>query len=502
MKRFFPYYRYLLPHKWAFFGAVVCAILYGASTGLGFPLVMKYNLPIIFGGEANDDLPFMTRLFGEQPDPDTVLLVTVLLLPLVILIRSLSGFFNAYLIAHCGVKVLEGVRTELFAKLQRLTVGYFQTRNRGDLVSRMLADCNLVKTCIVEVSNNLIREPITFLFAVGSVVYFSIESKQYMFILFCLIVIPLCILPIRFIGKMLKKKALLMQAQAGEMTECLTENLGAVREIRAFGLEDSQMSRFRKAVNHFLRLQMKVVKYDKSLGPVIELVTGLVITAAVYVAARNRVGLEAEIVLPLFLALHFSYVPIKKLGAISNQIKKGLASLDRIEEVLEEPVSVMEPVNPTPLPEPVRGSLRFEQVTFQYGEEPVLTDLSCELEAGKCYALVGPSGAGKSTFIQLVMRFYDPVKGSISLDGIDLRDVGLKELRHQMALVPQDPVLFNDTILENIRLGDLEASPQAIEAAARQANAHDFILETEEGYDTEVGDKGTRLSGGQKQRIA
>ncbi len=502
MRRFFPYYRYLLRYKWAFAAALFFAALYGISSGLGFPYVLKETFPIIFGNEPDPDSPTLRFLFGENPDPGKALLFTVLLLPATILLRSISGFLNVYLTAWCGVRVLEDLRMEVFDKLQRLQVAYFQTRTRGDLVSRLLNDCNLVKDTIVEVSNSLFKEPLTFLSALTALIVLSLQHKQNMFILFCLAAVPLCILPIRYFGRKLAVKARQLQRQAGTVTERATENLGAIREIRAFSLEEREKRRFRRTVRDFLKYQLKVVKYEKALGPSIELVTGLVITLALFYAARTRLDLEVKYVVALFLALHMSYTPIKHLGSIHNKIRRGTAALDRVEEILREPILVGDPPDPQPLPEPVLGHLRFDHVDFDYGEGQILHDVDCALEAGKAYALVGRSGAGKSTFASLVLRFYDPTRGRILLDGIDLRSLALSGLRAQIALVPQDPVLFNESILENIRLSRPTATRQEIEKAAQHAHAAEFIAHMEHGYDTIVGDRGTRLSGGQKQRVA
>ena len=562
LRRFFSYYPLLAKYKVAFFGAVFFAILYGAASGLGFPLVIKQNIPIIFGQnntaqleefrqvlqviEASPNAAHYEALIAEGVNPNKarrdeilerlqttlsvnedvaksmleqkfsslvprvddrrqVLIKTVLLLPLAILVRSIAGFLNVYLIAYCGVKVLEQVRAKLFAKVQELHIGYFQQTNKGDLISRLMVDCNLVKRCIVDVSNSLVKEPFTFLFAVSALVYLSVLHKQNLFLLCCLAAVPICILPIRAVGKRLQRRAAQMQQQAGDVTEVASENLSAIREVRAFSLEDSEKSKFASSVSKFLSYQLKVVKYDKSLSPIIEFITGMVITLAIYFAARQQLDLRVEEVVALFVALHMCYEPIKRIGAINNQLKKGVASLDRIEEVLKARIEVTEKPHAQPIAKPVRGHVSFENVHFHYQsdfDKPVLHSVTTALESGKTYALIGKSGAGKSTFINLVMRFYDPVSGRILLDGQDLCDLKLTDLRNQIALVPQDPILFNDTILENIRLSRPEATNAEIEEAARQANAYEFIAATDHGFETVVGDRGTRLSGGEKQRVA
>ena len=546
LKRFFSYYRLLAPYKRAFCGGILCAVLYGAASGLGLPWVVKENIPVIFANEtpvnaelgqramaiAAEDPPLergalLERLESElglepkdaailldqkisdfqprQGDAKAILLRTILLLPLAVLVRALAGFLNAYFMAYCGVKVLEEVRGRVFSKLQDLHVGYFQKTKRGDLISRLMVDCNLVKHCIVEVSNSLIKEPFTFAFAFSFLVYLSIINRENLFLLFALAAVPVCVFPIRYVGKQLTRRAKQLQQKAGMVTEVASENLGAIREVRAFSLEDAERKKFGRVVARFLRSQLKVVKYDKSLSPLIELLTGLGLTLAIFLAARSQLNLRVEEVTALFVALHMCYEPIKKMGSINNQLRKGIASLDRIEEILHTPIAVEERTDALSLEAPAQGRIRFENVKFRYesdNNEPVLDDVNCLLEPGKAYALVGPSGAGKSTFINLVMRFYDPTKGRILLDGHDLRDLRLRDLRDQIGLVPQDPVLFNDTVMENIRLSHPQASREEILQAAEKAHVRQFIESEPDGFDTVVGDRGTRLSGGQKQRIA
>ena len=505
MKRLLPYYRLLLPHRWAFLGSVFCALLYGAASGAGLPYVLRYVFPLLFDGESASEEAknsVLTSFLGANPDPDKVLLFTIVLLPVTLVVRSVCGFLNTYLIAYCGVKVLESIRHNLFSKIQNLHLGYFRHHKSGDLLSRLMVDCNMLKNAIVNASNSLLREPFTFLFATATLVFLCYLNSQNLFILLCLAAVPLCVVPVRMIGKRLEARAMRLQKQTGTLTEVASENLNAAREIRAFNLENSEKHKFDETVRRFLGYQMKVVKYDKALGPLIELTTGLVITAAIYYAAKARLDLKAGEVAALFLALHTCYEPIKKLGNVNNLIRKGLASLDRIEEVLHAPVEADDPPTPVPLPNPLQGEIVFSGVDFDYGDGPVLHDIRCTLKSGTTYALIGPSGAGKSTFIQLVLRFYDPVSGTITLDGLDLRNVTRHDLRSHIALVPQDPVLFNASLFDNIKLSRPEASREKVFDAARRAYAHEFIEAFEQGYDTIAGDRGTRLSGGQKQRIA
>src|SRR5690606_17180315 len=269
---------------------------------------------------------------------------------------------------------------------------------------------------------------------------------------------------------------------------------------RAFGLERFEVERFRHQSRSMLRAQMKVAKYSLALAPVIEILSSIGIAITFVYAYRIRLPLDSF--LAIVAALVVSYDPVKKLGALSNEIRRGEASLQRLEEVLNEPVAIADPEHPVSV-ERLKGSLTFDKVTFGYvPEEPALHDVSVEIPAATICALVGPSGAGKSTFASLVPRFYDVDSGAVRIDGIDVRDMRLADLRRNIAIVSQDPILFNDTIYNNLLFGRADATREEVEDAAKAAFAHDFILSLPDGYDTMAGERGTQLSGGQKQRIA
>lgn len=245
---------------------------------------------------------------------------------------------------------------------------------------------------------------------------------------------------------------------------------------------------------------MKVAKYSLALAPVIEILSAIGIAITFVYAYRIRLPLESF--LAIVAALVVCYDPVKKLGALSNEVRRGEASLQRLEEVLNEPVTIQDPDKPVPV-DRLKGSITFDDVTFGYSEdEPVLRDVSIEIPAATVCALVGPSGSGKSTFASLVPRFYDVQAGAVRVDGIDVRDVRLADLRRNIAIVSQDPILFNDTIYNNLLFGRPDATREEVEQAAKAAFAHDFIVALPNGYDTLAGERGTQLSGGQKQRIA
>lgn len=315
-----------------------------------------------------------------------------------------------------------------------------------------------------------------------------------------LLLVPATVLPVQIIGKRIRKRSKAALNKAGELSGVLTESLQSPREIRAYNLQERECSRFRGFVRSYLKLQLKVVKYDKLLTPLIEILAACTVSFAVYRAACA--GLDQDTVIALVGALYFAYDPIKKIGKVNNRIKEGMAALTRLEEIINAPIKVADPAEPKLLGK-VRGEVAFGNVNFAYDpEEPVLKNISFSVKPGETVALVGPSGAGKSTVVNLLPRFYDVIDGEIRVDGLDVRDVSQHELRQNIAVVSQEPILFSDSIYNNLLLGKPDATREEVENALRRAAAYDFVMSLENGWDTAVGERGGRLSGGQRQRIA
>lgn len=487
MRRFVPYFKFLKPVLRPLIAAILCGLVYGAANGAGLPLMAKNVFPKIFGADA--------------PPLDTWELVAVALwLPGVFTIRGVAGYFNSYLIQYSGVRILEALRLEYFTKLQLLPLSFFSRKSSGDLIARGLGDTNQLQNTLVVISNEIIKQPATLIGALGYLAYMAFTENGVILVLLTLAIIPMCVFPIRYVGRKMVEKARLLQGQAGSITDRFTENLSATREVRAFGLEEMEVNRFRALSRSMLRAQMKVVKYAQALAPAIEIISSVGMSITFVYAYRIRIPLESF--LAIIAALVVCYDPIKKLGALSNEIRRGEVSLERLEEVLNEPLGISDPENPVAV-DRLRGDVAFSDVTFSYkAGEPVLRDVSIRIPTGTVCALVGPSGAGKSTFASLVPRFHDVDSGRVSVDGIDVRDMRLADLRRNIAIVSQDPVLFNDTIYNNLLYGRLDATREEVERAARDAFAHDFILSLPNGYETLAGERGSSLSGGQKQRIA
>lgn len=489
-RRFRPYYRYLKPVGGKFIIALICGAIAGSMTGGGLPYIIDKVFAPFFLAEGADRLP-------------TAQLIPILaLIPLVIGIRCLAMFLNGYLSTYCGTRVLEGLRSDFFSKLQRLPLAFFQREKTGDLLARGVSDTQQIQQTLVGSANDLIVQPVTLVTAVAMIIRMAIVVPGAGSILFALAIIPLCVLPIRAVGKKLYSRAQQAFAAGGDVSERLRENLSATREVRAFSLEKAESRRFSEAIRRLFSLQMKVAKYTFMLSPLIEFITVFGIAGALLAAYVAHTPWNT--VLSMLAALYFSYEPLKKLGRVQGELTRGAAALDRIEAVMHEPETITDPVHPVSIVR-LQGEIVFRNVTFAYTSEakiPALKGISAHIPVGTTCALVGPSGAGKTTFANLVPRFYDVDSGNVLIDGHNVRDLALADLRRNIAVVSQDPVLFNDTVGNNILLARPESSPAEVESAARAAFAHDFISSFTDGYNTIVGERGARLSGGQKQRIA
>jgi len=518
------------------FCGILCGVISGAVGGLGLPLVVNYVIPRVLVADpvptqATIQSPlksnFVNRIIDKflpstadtQASTTTQVAVSAqataptrpkltalqvwmiaLWLPIIFLVRGGAGYLGTYLIQHAGVKILEGVRLEYFRKLQVLPLSFFHRFSTGDLITRGLNDTNQLQTTLTVISNDLIVQPATLVGTIIALGFLAYREQGVWLMFVCLMTVPLSIFPIRYVGKKLVKRAILLQAQAGSITDRFTENLAGIKEVRAFGLEKYEVDRFARLSGGLVSAQMKVVKYAQALGPSIEILSAVGISIT-FVYAYNA-GVHSGSFLGIITALFLSYNPIKRLGAVSNELKRGSASLERLEQVLHEPVKISDPENPVPVNR-LKGDVTFKSAGFFYKDgEHVLKNISVTIPSGTFCALVGPSGAGKTTFANLVPRFYDVTEGSLLIDGIDVRAMRFSDLRRNIALVSQDPVLFNDTIYANLLLGRPDATREEVIDAARKANADSFISAFPQGYDTLAGERGSLLSGGQKQRIA
>lgn len=472
------------PLRWHIVAAIICGLISGAFSGAGIPVLVMKVFPVIF----------------KDHQLTEGMLILYCLLPAVVMVgRGAFGFSSNYLLAYAGQRFLESIRIAFFSKMQRLPMAFFQKNPPGHLISRAMQDTTLLQNSITIVTRDIVLQPATLLGAIGFLGYLTLKHQQVMFLLIFVLAIPLCIIPIRKVGKKMKEKSNQMQMQAAVITETLSQNLGAVQDIRAYNLQEHELSEFRKISNVFRRFFMKTVKYNTILSPIIEIVAAVGVGAGLYYTYHARI--DDGIFIALLIAMYMCYQPIKAIGQINNRYNEGMTALLRIDYVMNQPEVITDPENPEDIGT-CGGPIEYRSVNFAYDEELALRNVNVSLEAGKTYALVGPSGSGKTSFVNLLLRFYDPINGAVALGGHDLKKILQYDLRENMAFVGQSPNLFNKTLLENIRVGRPEASEAEVIEAAKKANAHDFISRMEEGYNTMIGPSGTGLSGGQRQRIA
>ncbi|MBB5352649.1 subfamily B ATP-binding cassette protein MsbA [Haloferula luteola] len=538
MNRYAPYFALLKGARGRFLAGLAAGIVYALASGAGMPLMIKTVFPIIFRSdkiESVESAPeppkpkgefrqwldslvpdgvkktasfindheavreYFDQRWGEEKGRSILLMSACAIIPLVAAVRGISNFLNVYWVASAGVEVLVKLQGMVFAKIQRLPLAFFSGKKTGDLTNRVMGDASMLQSIVTTAANDLLKQPFTLIAAIGYLVADGLSHQESFFLMLCLLSIPLVVVPVRLMAKRLMFRAARMQAEAGSNSAVLVESLGSTREIRAFNLEELMNRRFEEGKARWNTLNMKVLKYRFSSMPIIETLAALVVAVALYYGARHELTLERF--LAVVGALYLAYDAMKKIAAVFSRLKEGEASLDRLEVILNADEDVRDPENPVEIGRAV-GSLEFSTVSFHYDDKPALEEVAVQIPAGQIVALVGPSGAGKTTFASLVPRFYDPVEGAVKLDGLDIRQLRLKDLRNQITLVPQEAVLFSGTIGDNIRLGRMNATDEEVIQAAKMANADDFIRAKPHGYDTMVGERGAQLSGGQRQRIS
>ena len=505
MKRFLPYLKYFKPVRWYFAGGVAAGLVYAVASGAGFPLAAKVVFPLIFpvgDGPAPEKMNWFAQNLQDwlgNFDESRQLLLACLWLPFMFVFRAVGGFLSSYLISYCGYRFLESIRDEVFTKLQTLPIAFFQRHQSGDLLARLVGDAEILRTSTSRIAVDLIKQPATLIMAFIYLISEAVSNQGTLLVLIAIFSIPLCVIPLRALAKRLGRKARVLQNNAGDLSGQISESLQAAVEIRAYNLQESIILRFRERVRSIIRYSMKVVKYRQMISPSVEVVSVLGLSLAMYIGHQNEMTLTSFV--SIAMALYMCYEPVKKLGEVNTLIKQAEASIERLEEISLAQDSLPDPATPK-RPENFSGEINFENVTFGYGNDLILKGITNRIKAGECVALIGPSGGGKSSLFNLIPRFYDVTSGSLKVGGIDVREWAKDELRDQIAIVSQTPVLFRGTIRENILLGRPGATEEEVYKAARRANAHEFILSQEKGYDTDVSERGASLSGGQRQRIS
>jgi ABC-type multidrug transport system fused ATPase/permease subunit len=395
--------------------------------------------------------------------------------------------------------IVRDIRQEMFDKTLRLPLSYFSDERKGDLMSRITADVLEVLWGILNAVEVLVREPLLIIGALGIMLYISPTLTGFVFVLLLLTGAI-----IGSIGKSLKKESSELQGQLGAMVSVLDEALGGSRVIKAFNGEQYQREKFAKENNNFLKLLISVDLRRYLASPVTEFL-GIVVVCILIWFGFKRVEIQ-ELSPASFLAFLYAFFtviePAKSFSSSTYNVRKGAGALDRIEEILNAEETIQDAEKTTDLPH-FTDKIEYRNVSFFYknGEKQILSNINLTIPKGKIVALVGASGAGKSTIADLLPRFYDVTEGSIFIDGVNIKDLKVKDLRNFMGIVTQEAVLFNDTIYNNIVFGKTGVTIAEVEAAAKAANAHEFIQNTEGSYQTNIGDRGMKLSGGQRQRL-
>jgi len=416
----------------------------------------------------------------------------------VFLVRAVANFGSNYLTSYLGQKIVLDVRSELNDRLQQLPLSFFNRTPTGVMVSRVVNDVGLISSAATDGIFSVIGDGSSLAALITAALYIDWTLALAAFVVF-----PAAVLPITRFSKQMRKMTRSAQKQLGGLSTLLQETIQGNRVVKAFGMEDYERRRFDAELRRLFRINMRVARIKAFTTPMIEVMAACAVVAVLWYGTSSVItgGRTVGSFGAFFAAMLLIYEPFKRLTKTNNTIQQGIAAAERVFEVIDQPGDVIESPNPVEL-KPGRHPIRFEGVGFRYGEEWVLRNIDLEIGAGQVVALVGMSGGGKSTLADLIPRFYDPGEGRITIDGVDIRRFSLRSLRSQIGLVTQHTFLFNDTVYANIAYGSIEKSMDQVVAAAKLANAHDFISHLPNGYETVIGELGIRLSGGERQRVA
>lgn len=468
------------PYSRRLFWAMVCMLgVAGAQ-----PVIAYLIKPVVDGIIVERD-PWLMEML-----PVIVLVVFAL--------KGLFGWGSTYLMHYVGQSVIADLRYQLYKRIINLPLTFHDSTHSGILISRITNDVNLMQGAVSSAVTGLIKDTFS---AIGLVfVIFYLDWKM---ALIATVVLPIAFVPVWKIGRILRKIATSSQEAVADLTVILKESLGGVRIVKGFSMEDYETERFSDENIKFFGYNMKSVAARAINHPLMEFFGGIGIAALLwYSGYAFQRGLTTPGTLSSFLAsMMFLYEPVKRLSGVNNTIQQGVAAAIRVFDILDKPEEVKEAEGAEEIP-PVKDSIEFKDITFAYdGGTPVLEDINLKVRAGEVLALVGASGGGKTTLVSLLPRFYDVTRGAVLIDGRDVRGVSLRSLRDQIGIVTQEPVLFADTVKNNIAYGLPDKSLEDIREAARKANALRFIENLPRGFDTLIGEQGVLLSGGQRQRL-
>jgi len=416
----------------------------------------------------------------------------------IFLVKGICNYWQTILMSYIGLRIVTNLRNKLYEKIQKQSLSFFTHHPTGLLMSRITNDVVAIQAASSEAVTSLIKDTVTLVTLIGVIFY-----TDWKLAIIAMVVFPLTIYPISRLGRKMRNVATSTQITMGTLSSLLQETISGTRIVKAFGMEKYENKRFEAENERLFKLNLKAVAVNAISHPLMEFLGSLGIAAVIFYGGYNVIhGNSTPGTFFSFLAaLLMLYEPIKRLTNVNNTVQQGIAGAERVFMIIDRVPDIDDKPGAIELP-PITRSIDLENVTFSYDTTPVLKNINLSIKAGEVVAFVGMSGGGKTSLVNLIPRFYDVTSGRILIDGHDIRDVSIKSLRDQIAIVTQQTILFNDTAKNNIAYGDIQRTEDDIIKAAQAANAHDFIMKLPQRYDTNIGELGTKLSGGEKQRIS
>lgn len=488
LKRLWPFIR---PYRLRLGSGILFGVLYGATS---FGLLAALGLAT--GLISGDDLSGIPSLSpNEEGRLELMQMVkAIAILPIFAIVQGLIFFAGKYYMEWVGSRVVADLRAALFRQVHALPMQFFTQSRSGELISRITNDTGALTGLVTNVIADAVRSPFTLIGSLGYMFW-----KDWKLSIMALIVLPICILPIALISRRIRKAAKSGQEYLGDMLSVVQESIGGAIVVKAFQMEEEENERFNFFNTRVFKLLMRQTRGLALAEPLMTGASAIGLVGVVIYAYYNQLSLA--VLITFAAAMVNMYKPAKKLSQLHMQISRVMPCAERIFEIIDVHNTIVDAPGSTAFDEPVK-TIDFKNISFAYDEKKILDEVSLDVRAGQCVAFVGSSGAGKTTLVNLVPRFFDVTDGCIELNGKDLRSYTVQSLRKQVGIVTQQTILFNRSVADNISYGSRGASRELIESAAKRANAHQFIMEMENGYDTVIGERGSLLSGGMAQRIA
>ena len=442
---------------------------------------------------------YYVRELIDKVDPATTLLIIGLLLAFMTMLKTTAYFLSSASIIPIRTGIVRDIRNLLYRKITSLPLGFFSEERKGDIIARMTGDVQEVENSIMASLDMLFKNPILIISYFAALIFISWQLT-----VFTLLFVPVFGWMMGLVGRKLKRKSIEAQTLWSDTMSIVEETLGGLRIIKAFCAEEKMNNRFERINNDYRTSVQRVNIRQQMAHPMSEFLGTVMIVIVLWVGGvlvLNKQMLSGPTFIYYLVMLYSIINPLKEVSKAAYNIPKGLASMERVDKILKAEDSIKEKQNPVHI-KAFEHQIEFRHVSFRYGEQWVLKDINLIIEKGKTVALVGQSGSGKSTLVDLIPRYYDVQEGEVLIDGVNVKDLGIHDLRQLIGNVNQEAILFNDSFRNNITFGVDSATQEQVEQAARIANAHEFIMQTEQGYDTCIGDRGGRLSGGQRQRVS